>query len=101
MPGSNSETLGRFCNGLGSRIMAQYSVGPIITRHHRITAREYVNSLGSKVHAVIQMLFSNNDTVFQVDSGPIHIAGTVCSWFEEHEIELQYHLWPAQSFEHF
>jgi hypothetical protein len=24
-------------------------------------------------------------------------AGTVQSWFEEHEVELQYLLWPAQS----
>jgi hypothetical protein len=31
MPGSNSETLGRFCDGLGSNIVIQYSVGPIIT----------------------------------------------------------------------
>jgi anion-transporting ArsA/GET3 family ATPase len=40
MPGSNSETWGSFCNGLGSNIMVQYSVGPIITLHDgRITAR--------------------------------------------------------------
>jgi hypothetical protein len=40
MPGYNSKTQGRFCDGLGSNIMVQYSVGPIITFHGRITARE-------------------------------------------------------------
>jgi hypothetical protein len=28
---------------------------------------------------------------------PIHTAGTVQSWFEEHECELQLLSWPAQS----
>jgi hypothetical protein len=36
---------GKFCDGLGSSIMVQYSVGPIITFHGRITAREYMNRL--------------------------------------------------------
>jgi hypothetical protein len=36
---------GRFCDGLGSNIVVQYSVGPIITLHGRITAREYVGRL--------------------------------------------------------
>jgi hypothetical protein len=29
--------------------------------------------------------------------GPIHTAGTVQSWFEENEGELQHHSWLAQS----
>jgi hypothetical protein len=43
---------------------------------------------------VIQTLFPN-DAVFLNDDAPIHIAGTVDPWFEEHEGELQYLLWPA------
>jgi hypothetical protein len=34
--------------------------------------------------------FPNNNSVFQDDSGKIHTAGTVQSWFEEDERELQH-----------
>jgi hypothetical protein len=90
MPGSNSKTRGRFCDGFGSNIMVQYSVGPIITLHGRISAREYKDRLGNQVHLMIQTLFPNNDVVSQDDNGRIHIAGTVQSWFEKHEGELQH-----------
>jgi hypothetical protein len=46
---------------------------------------------------MIQTLFPNNNAVFQDDNSPIHAAGTVQSWFEEHEGELQHLPWPAQS----
>jgi hypothetical protein len=95
MPGSNSETWGSFCDGLGSNIMVQYSVGLIITLHDRIITRQYVGRLGNQVHPMIQTLFLN-DAVFQHDNAPIHTAETVQLWFEEHEGELL-HLWPPQS----
>jgi hypothetical protein len=41
--------------------------------------------------------FPNNNAVFQDDSVPIHTAGNVQSWFEEHEGELQHLPWLAQS----
>jgi hypothetical protein len=63
MPGCNSETQGRFCDGVGSNIVVQYSVGPIINLHGRITARD---RLGNQVHPMIQTLFLKNDAVFQV-----------------------------------
>jgi hypothetical protein len=53
MPGSSSETWERFCGGLGSNIMVQYSVVPIIILDDRITAREYVDRLGNQVHPMI------------------------------------------------
>jgi hypothetical protein len=81
MPGSNSDARRRFCHGLSSNIVVQYSVCPIITLHGNITAREYVNKMGNQVHPMIQTLFLNNDA-------PIHTAGNVQSWFEEHEGEL-------------
>jgi hypothetical protein len=95
MPGSNSETRGRFCDGLGSNIVVLYSVCPIITLHGRNTAREYVDRLGNQVHPMIKALFACNDAVFQDDSAPIHIAGTVQSWFEGNEGELQHLPGPA------
>jgi hypothetical protein len=95
MPLSSSETRGRYCEGLGSNIVVQYSVGPITTHHDRITGREYIDRLGNQVHFTIQTF--SNDVVFQDDNAPIYAAGTVRSWFEKHEGELQHLPWPAQS----
>jgi hypothetical protein len=70
MCGYNSETRGRFCEGLGNTIVVQYSVRPIITLHGRITAREYVDRLGNQRHPTIQTLFPNNDAVSQESNTP-------------------------------
>jgi hypothetical protein len=47
-----------------------------------------VKRLGNQVHPIVQTLFANNGTFFQDDNAPIHTAGTVQSWFEEHEGEI-------------
>jgi hypothetical protein len=47
----------RFSDGLGSNIMVQHSVGPIITLHGRITAREYMNRLGNHANPMSQTYF--------------------------------------------
>jgi hypothetical protein len=74
-----------------------YSDGPIITLHGRITAREDVDRLGNHIPPMIQTLFLHNNAVFQDDSAPFHTTGTVRSWFEELEGELQLlPPWPAQ-----
>jgi hypothetical protein len=96
MPGSNSETRGRLCDGLGSNVAVQYSVVSIITLHGRITAREYVDRLCNQVHPMTQTLFPKNAVVFQDDNALIHTAGTVPSFFEEHEGELRHLPCPAQ-----
>jgi hypothetical protein len=54
-----------------------------------------MDNLGTQVHPVVQVLFTNNDAVFQENNTPIHTASSVQSWFEEHENALQ-HLWLAQ-----
>jgi hypothetical protein len=82
-------------HGLGSNIVVQYSVVPIITLHGRINVRECMERLDNQVHPKIQTLFVNNDAVFQDDNAPIQTAETVLSWFEEHEDELQHLPWPA------
>ena len=51
--------------------------------------------LGSQVHPVVQVLFPNNDAIFQ-DDLPIHTARSVQAWFEQHEDALQHLLWLAQ-----
>jgi hypothetical protein len=85
---STVKHVGRFCDCLDSNIVVQYSAGPI-------TAREYVDRLSNQVHPMIQTLFPNNDAGYQDDSSPIHTAGTVQSWSEEHEGKLQHLPRPA------
>jgi hypothetical protein len=55
-----------------------------------VSGREYVDRLGNQVRPKVQTLFLNNDAVFQDDNSSIHAAGTVQSWFEEHEGEFQH-----------
>jgi hypothetical protein len=83
---------GRFCDGLGSNIVVQYSAGPIITLHGRITAREYLDRLSNQVHPMIQTLFPNNG---EDSKTTIHTVGSFQLWFEEHKNELQHLPWPA------
>jgi len=52
--------------------------------------------LGNWVHPKVQLLFPNNDTVFQDYDWPIHTARSVQSWFGEHEDALQHLPWPGQ-----
>jgi len=70
--------------------MSWYSAGPIITMNVRITASDYVDILGNHVHPMVQMLFTNRDVFFQNDYSLIHTAGSVQSWFEEHEDAFQH-----------
>jgi hypothetical protein len=55
-----------------------------------------VDILGIQLHPLVQLLFPNNDAIFQDDDLPILTARSVQSWFEEHGDALQHHLWPAQ-----
>jgi hypothetical protein len=75
--------------------ISRYSIGTIVTLHGRTTAEGYVDRLGNQVHSMIQTLFPNSGDVLQDDNAPIHTAGTVQSWFEKHEGELQHLSWPA------
>jgi len=74
-----------------------YSAAPVPTLNGQITARNYVDILGSQVHPMVQMLFPNSAAVFKDDSSPIHKSRTVQSWLEEHEDVLKHSPWPAQS----
>jgi len=56
-----------------------------------------MDNLGSQVHQMVQVLFPNNNAIFQDDDIPIHTATSVQSWFEKHEDALQHLLWLAQS----
>ena len=43
-----------------------YCAGPIITLNGRITASDCKDILGNQVHAMVQRLLTDNDTIFQV-----------------------------------
>jgi hypothetical protein len=56
-----------------------------------------VDRLGNQEKPMIQALFPNNDAVFLGDNVPIHAAGIVQSWFEEHEGEPKHLPWSVHS----
>jgi hypothetical protein len=96
MPGSYSETRGRFCDAFGSNIVVQSPVGSIITLHGRNTAREYVDRLGNQVHPMIQMLFPNKDAIFKEDNAPTHTAGTIRFSHCLKNIKVNFNIFPDQ-----
>jgi len=50
--------------------LSWYCAGPIITLNGRITATDYVDSLGNQVYPVVKMLFPNNDVIFKMTIRP-------------------------------
>jgi hypothetical protein len=66
-------------------VISWYCAGPIITLNGQIAASDYMDILGNQVHAIVQMMFPDNDAVFQDDNLPTHTARIVNSWIEEHE----------------
>jgi len=55
-----------------------------------------MDTSGNQLHPMVQKLFPNNNVIFQDDNSPIHTAGSVQSWSEEHEDALQHLTWPTQ-----
>ena len=45
-------------------------LGLYLTLNGQITASDYVDILGSKVQLMVQVLFPNNDAIFQDDDWP-------------------------------
>jgi hypothetical protein len=77
-------------------IVVQYSVGPIVALHGRITARKYVDKLDNQKLSMIQMLFLNNSAVFLDDDAPIYTVGTV--WFSHglKSMKVNFSIFPGQ-----
>ena len=48
------------------------SADPIITLNSQITASDYVDIVGNQVHLMVQMMFPDNDAVFQDNNSSIH-----------------------------
>ena len=51
--------------------------------------------LGNQLHPVVQMLFPNDDAIFQDDNWSIHTARNAQSMFQEHEDALKQIPWPT------
>jgi hypothetical protein len=51
-----------------------YCAGPIITLNGRITASDCMDILGNQVHAMVQMMFPDNDAIFQVVVRLFHVV---------------------------
>jgi hypothetical protein len=92
MLGSKSETWG------GSLMVwaaiSWYSIGPNITLHGLITAREYVGRLGNQVHPIIQMLFPENDPVFPEENTSIQTAATVRH--DLNQLKVNFNIFPVK-----
>ena len=63
-------------HGCGSVVifaaMSWYSAGPLVTLNCRITASDYVDTVGNQVLPAVQMSFPKNIAVFQRDYSPAH-----------------------------
>ena len=92
MPSSSCETWSWTCDDLGSNILV------FCWSHNyagKITASDCMDIFGNQGHPLIQMLSPNNNAIFRDDSSFIHTAGSVLSWFEEHEDALPNLTWPS------
>jgi hypothetical protein len=99
MPGSNSEAIGRFCDGLGRNTIVQYSVGPIITLHGWITAREYLDRLCNQVYPMIQTLFPNSVVQFSKKPMPLFTQLEVFSHGLKN-VKVNFNIFPGQHSHH-
>ena len=50
--------------------LSWYCACPVITLNGRITASDYMDSLGKQVYPVVQMLFPKNDVIFKMTIRP-------------------------------
>jgi hypothetical protein len=70
--------------------------GPIIALNGRITASDYVDSLGNQVCPVVQLLFPNNDVIFQDDISPITQPELFGLALRSMEMHFKHLPWPTQ-----
>jgi len=54
-----------------------YPTGPTIAPNGRIAASDCVDGLDNQVHAMVQKVLPNTDTIFQDYNSPIHTARAV------------------------
>ena len=83
--------------GLGTYYLQIQGHYCIITLNGQITASDYVDIVGNQVNPTVQILFPNNDAIFQDYNLTAHTARSIQSWFQEHEDAFQHLFRPTQS----
>ncbi|GFX53159.1 transposable element Tcb2 transposase [Trichonephila clavipes] len=79
---------GHLCHGVVA--------GPIVIQNGRITGEKYRDIfIADQIYSMMQTLFLAEDGIFQDNNAPIHAAGLVHSWFDEHEDEVKHLPWSA------
>jgi len=71
-----------------------YSAGPINTLSSQITASDYMDILGTHMHLKVQMLFPNNNAVFQEDIRPYTQLQVFGLGFRS--MKMHFNIFPAQ-----
>jgi hypothetical protein len=94
LSGTQSETCGRFCDCLDSKIIVQYSVGPIITLHGLITARDYVDRLGNRCITLSRRYFR---TTIQVSKMTMpRFTQLVLFSYDLKSMKVSFNIFPGQ-----
>ena len=78
-------------------VISWYSAGPLIALNGRITANDYMHSVGGQLQYLTVQMFHNNDAIFQDDGSPIHTARRFHSKLAEHEEVFPHLPCPSQS----
>jgi hypothetical protein len=92
MPGSTSETQGRFCDGLGNKsCFLLVLLLPFMAK--LLQGSTWTGWVIRCISRSRRYFLPNNDAIFQDDNAPVNTAGTIQSWIEEHEDEPQHLPW--------
>lgn len=73
------------------------SLGPFIIVEGTMDQQKYASVLADHVHPYMQIVFPQQDGIYQQDNATCHTARSVRAWFEEHQDEFTVLPWPPNS----
>ncbi|GFW05880.1 DDE_3 domain-containing protein [Trichonephila clavipes] len=80
-------------------VVSWYFAGPIVNLKGRIPGEKYREISADQIHPMIQTLFPAKGGIFQDEIAPVHAAGLVQLWFDEHQNEVKHQPRTSQSTE--